>query len=92
MSVISIGVSHLRKDFTDKTKRGESLHYLLAMVCVAALVLINIFGQESKDINGILGAAIAGLVYGGIQRGKYDRENETPPTPRKRRVSDKQVE
>lgn len=71
-----------------KENRGESMNYLAAVVCVVALVLINIFGTESKDINGILSAAIMALVWGGVQRGvksKADEEDEDKKAPTKRR-------
>lgn len=69
----------LKSDF-GKTKRGESMNYLAAIVCVIALVTINIFGKESPDINSILSAAIMAFAWGGVQRGKKDDE---PPTRRR---------
>ena len=64
------------------------MNYLAAIVCVIALVLINIFGTESKDINGILSAAIMALVWGGVQRGakaKTDEADDDKKAPAKRR-------
>lgn len=65
----------LRRDFTKR--KGESMQYLAAIVCVIALVLINIFGTESKDINAILSGAIMALVWGGVQRATTDKRNDS---------------
>lgn len=64
-----------------QNKKGENMNYIAAIVCVIALVLINIFGQESKDINAILSAAIMALVWGGVQRGKTDTPEEKEKRP-----------
>lgn len=60
-----------------QNKKGESMNYIAAIVCVIALVLINIFGTESKDINTILSAAIMALIWGGVQRGQKDGADNT---------------
>ena len=69
-------------------KRGASMNYLAAIFCVIALVLINIFGKESNDVNSILSAAIMACIWGGRQR---TIEHDKKPTPR-RRASDKDKE
>jgi len=67
------------QQFCDK-KIGETMNYVAAIVCVIALVTINIFGKESSDINSILSAAIMACVWGGVQRGRSSSD-EKPPTP-----------
>jgi len=64
-----------------QNRKGENMNYIAAIVCVIALVLINIFGQESKDINAILASAIAALVWGGVQRGKNDTAEKEEKRP-----------
>lgn len=67
MNAITLALKHEMQN-----KKGESMNYIAAIVCVIALVLINIFGTESKDINTILSAAIMALIWGGVQRGQKD--------------------
>lgn len=71
----------LKEDWCTK-KRGESMQYLTAIVCIIALVVINIFGKESTEINSILSAAIIALIYGGVQRGTTPKEPGDTPARR----------
>lgn len=76
----------LCEEFRGKRK-GESMQYLAAIVCIIALAVINIFGKESTEINAILSSAIMALVWGGVQRAvptKRDEEGEKKPTPKRR--------
>lgn len=69
-------------------RRAENMNYVAAIFCIIALVVINVFGTESKDINTILSTAIMALVWGGVQRGakKADADGDsTFTTERKKR-------